>query len=111
MCLDLSSGFRLAAMCVLAACLNSCAQAQSQAPIYRQADSEEVGSRLFSDHGLPVSNDGKARHAHAGRPGVALPESPKKPTPQNVDTNRVFWDWQHATDDWGGVQRREEFLG
>lgn len=44
------------------------------------------------------------RHTHAGRPGVALPETPKKPSPYNVDSNRPFWDWQHATDDWGGLR-------
>ncbi|GIW80911.1 MAG: hypothetical protein KatS3mg105_2718 [Gemmatales bacterium] len=44
------------------------------------------------------------RHEHPNRPNVQVPQDARPATADNVDTERPFLDWQHATDDWFGLR-------
>ena len=44
------------------------------------------------------------RHEHSGPPETPRPQRPELSTPENVDTGRSIFDWQHLTDDWGGLR-------
>ncbi len=51
------------------------------------------------------------RHLH--EPGIITPtpQRPEPSSPDNVDTGKPFWEWQHLTDDWNGVRPALDDIG
>jgi carbohydrate-selective porin OprB len=68
----------------------------------------------WADDGL--STDAMAavedRHeAHAPRPDVPKAQRAAPSNPDNIDTGLPAHEWQHATDDWGGLRPRLDDMG
>jgi len=51
------------------------------------------------------------RHDHDPLIVRPNPQRPDLSTPENIDTGKPFWEWQHLTDDWGGLRHRLDDQG